>query len=698
MKKRRALIYVALCILIGQAVALGLYGKRMSTKAGDVTQARVISEESSGNNWLVHGRTFGAQHFSPLKQVSDKSIGNLGLAWSTDIDTRMGLTAEPIVVDGIAYVSAPFSIVWAVDAATGKILWNFNPKVKLNLSLGSSYAARINRGVAVWSGKVFVGTGDCRLIAIDAASGKQVWESKVCDPLEGLGSAIDMAPRVGKGKVFVGSYGSDLGVRGFVAGFDAESGKELWRFWTVPGDPAKPYESKTVEMAAKTWPEKDGWKEGGGVVWDGMTYDEVSGLLFFGTDGAGIVDGEKYPGLGDRLFSECIVAVNPDTGEYVWHYATTPNDAWDYNANVPITAADLTIMGQKQRVVMVAPKNGFFYVFEAKTGKLLSAKPFAKVTWASSVDMETGRPVEIPAAVNRKSGEHVRGALPTGLGAHNWHAQSYSPLTGLVYIPAVDAPSDYEEDRSPGMHLDGKLLAWDPVSQSARWSVQRPVAVNGGTLSTAGNLVFQGMASGEFAAYAADDGHKLWSVRTGSSIVAAPVTYTVGNEQYVLIPVGWGGGTRMWETNQAASREGMHGPSRLMAFKLGAKTPMPIASAKEMPVPKPPDQTFTPEQVKLGQSLWWPQHCWFCHGDTRERTLNGAPPDLRYSPPEVHRDWYAIVLGGSRADKGMLGFSRINSAVPVQLTVKEADALHAYIIDRAWKAYNEEQKGQSSEK
>jgi PQQ-dependent dehydrogenase (methanol/ethanol family) len=696
MNKKRTVICIAACILIGLAVDPSLNAVR-STRAGDVTQARVMSEESSGNNWLVGGRTFGAQHFSPLKQISDKSIGNLGLAWSTDIDTRMGLPAEPLVVDGTAYISAPFSIVYALNAGTGKILWKFDPKVRLDLSLGSSYAARINRGVAVWNGKVFVGTGDCRLVAIDAASGRQVWESKVCDPLEGLGSAIDMAPRVGKGKVFVGSYGSDLGVRGFVAGFDAETGKELWRFWTVPGDPAKPYESKALEMAAKTWPDKDDLKEGGAVVWDGMTYDEVSGLLFFGTDGTGILDGKRYPGVGDRLFSECIIAVNPDTGEYVWHYATTPNDSWDYNVNVPITAADLTIAGQKRRVVMVAPKNGFFYVLEAGTGKLLSAKPIAKVTWATSVDLETGRPVEIAAALERKPGERVP-ALPTGLGAHNWHAQSYSPLTGLVYIPAVDAPPGYDIGSEEGSHLIGELLAWDPVSQSARWSVQRPNAVNGGTLSTAGNLVFQGTATGEFAAYAADDGRSLWSVQTGSSIEAAPVTYTVDKEQYVLIPVGWGAGTRMWESGQSASREGMHGPSRLMAFKLGATTPMPVTSANEIAVPKPPDQTFSPEQVKLGQSLWWPKHCWFCHGDSRERTLGGAPPDLRYSPPEVHRDWYAIVLGGSRADKGMLGFTSIKSAVPTQMTPQEADALHAYIIDRSWKAYNEQQNEQSRQK
>jgi quinohemoprotein ethanol dehydrogenase len=688
--RNRIIGAISSCILSG-TVAVVCVAANAKREAGDVNQVRVVAEASTGNDWLVSGRTFDAQHFSPLQKVNDKNVGSLGLAWSTDIDTRMGLTAEPIVVDGIAYISAPFSIVYALNAGTGRILWRFDPKVNLQLSLGSSYAARINRGVAAWNGKVYVGTGDCRLIAIDAGSGKQVWSSNVCDPREALGSAIDMAPRVGNGKIFVGSYGSDLGVRGFVAAFDAESGKEVWRFWTVPGDPAKPYESKALEMAAKTWPDKDAWRQGGGVVWDGMTYDNETGLLIFGTDGAGILDSGKGPGVGDRLFTEAIVAVNADTGEYVWHYSTTPNDAWDYNANVPITAADLTVGGQKVRAVMAAPKNGFFYVLNARTGKIISAKPFAKVTWASSVDLETGRPVEIPEVRDRKAGERVR-ALPTGLGAHNWFAQSYSPLTGLVYIPATDVPDNYEGGPGPGIQLIGKLLAWDPVSQSPRWSAEHPAGVNGGTLATAGNLVFQGTAGGEFAAYAADNGKKLWSVETGSSIEAAPVTFMIKDEQYVLIPVGWGSGTRMWETGQSVSRAGMHGPARLMAFRVGAKTPVPQVSSVEMPMPKPPEQTFTAEQVKNGQGLWRTKHCWFCHGDSRERGLNGAPPDLRWAPPEVHKEWYAIVLAGTRADKGMFGFAQINSGVPTTMTMAEADAIHAYVIDRAWQEYNAGQK------
>src|SRR5216684_8669935 len=451
-------------------------------KPGDVTEARVTSEAAAGNNWLLNGRTFDEGHFSPLKQITDQNVSGLGVAWFLDIDTAMGVVSEPIVVDGVIYVSAPMSKVYAVDAVSGKLIWKFDPHIRLNMAINGSYSARTNAGVAVWDGRVFVGTGDCRLIAVDATAGKQLWEATVCDPTQ---TGITGAPHIAKGRVLMGFNGSDDGVRGALIAYDAQSGKEAWRFWSVPGDPSKAFETKALEMAAKTWSGKDSWKIGGGDVWNAITYDETTGLVIFGTAGAGVDYGElSYIKVsGDKLFSGCIIAVNADTGEYAWHFQTSAPGMQTENNH--ILMADLTINGEKRHVAMTAPKNGFFYVLDAKTGKLLSAKPLVKTVWASAMDLQTGRAVEIPKS--------------TGGGrqwtVHNWWPMSYSTLTGLVYVPATDRRADAKaavESGESGVGLEGRLIAWNPVSQSARWSVEEQIATNGGVLSTAGNLVFQG--------------------------------------------------------------------------------------------------------------------------------------------------------------------------------------------------------------
>src|SRR6202171_2141508 len=304
----RTIILVTLCFAIAMGIALHS-SAGSPAKPGDVTESRVTADTADGNNWLLNGRTFDEQHFSPLKQITDKNVGSLGLAWYLDIDSAMGVVAEPIVVDGVIYVSAPLSKVYAVDAATGKSLWKFDPKVRLDQAINGSYSARTNAGVAVWDGKVYVGTGDCRLIAVNATSGKQVWEAAVCDPAQ---TGITGAPHVAKGKILMGYNGSDDGVRGSLVAYDAETGKEAWRFWTVPGKPAKGFETKALEMAAKTWQGKDAWKIGGGDVWTAITYDPVTGLVIFGTAGAGVDYGElsSIKVSGDKLFAGCIIAVN----------------------------------------------------------------------------------------------------------------------------------------------------------------------------------------------------------------------------------------------------------------------------------------------------------------------------------------------------------------------------------------------------
>ncbi len=684
----------------GACLALGIGAgckapAETAARAGDVTEARVASESGAGTNWLLNGRTFDEAHFSPLVQINDKNVNGLGLAWYLDIDGAMGVVAEPIVVDGVIYVSAPQSRVYAVDAASGKLIWKFDPHVRLNMAINGSYSARTNAGVAVWDGRVYVGTGDCRLIAVDAAKGKQLWEATVCDPTQ---TGITGAPHIAKGKVLMGYNGSDDGVRGALIAYDAGTGKEAWRFWTVPGDPSKPFETKALEMAAKTWSGKDSWKIGGADVWNAITYDEATGLVIFGTAGAGVDYGElsSIKVSGDKLFSGCIIAVNADTGEYAWHFQTSAPGMQTENNHILI--ADLNINGAKRHVAMTAPKNGFFYALDAKTGKLLSAKPLVKTLWASAVDLQTGRAVEIPKSAGGGRQWTV----------HNWWPMSYNAQTGLVYIPTTDRRADVKamvESGESGGGLEGRLIAWDPVSQSARWSVEEPIATNGGVLSTAGNLVFQGQGTGEFAAFAADSGKQLWSIKTGSAIESIPVTFSVKGEQYVITPVGWGSGSRLFAPARTmVTNESARGPVRLLAFKLGATSTYTAPPVVIPTVPEPPKLTASRETIHKGAVLYQKFVCDGCHSPgtdgSRAWVLDGAIPDLRYMPADVQRDWYGIVLGGSHWDKGMPGFADPPKfAFPnAKMTVQDADAIHAYVIAQSWKAYKGEQDAAHSKR
>ena len=687
MNSLRTLGVASLCLALGINAGCKAPAET-AAKAGDVTEARVASEFSAGTNWLLNGRTFDEAHFSPLTQINDKNVNGLGLAWYLDFDGAMGVVAEPIVVDGVIYVSAPQSRVYAVDAASGKLIWKFDPHVRLNMAINGSYSARTNAGVAVWDGRVYVGTGDCRLIALDAAAGKQLWEATVCDPTQ---TGITGAPHIAKGKILMGYNGSDDGVRGALIAYDAQTGKEAWRFWTAPGDPAKPFESKALEMAAKTWSGKDSWRIGGADVWNAITYDEATGLVIFGTAGAGVDYGElsSIKVSGDKLFSGCIIAVNADTGEYAWHFQTSAPGMQTENNH--ILMADLTIDHEKRRVAMTAPKNGFFYVLDAKTGKLLGAKPLVKTVWASAVDLQTGRAAEIPKSAGGGRQWTV----------HNWWPMSYNAQTGLVYVPTTDRRADAKaavESGESGVGLEGRLIAWDPVSQSARWSVEEPIATNGGVLSTAGNLVFQGQGTGEFAAFAADSGKQLWSIKTGSAIESIPVTFSVKGEQYVITPVGWGSGSRLFAPARTmATPESKRGPVRLYAFKLGGAVPFPYPDIKIPPVPKPPEQRASKDTIRKGEKLYVSFYCEGCHSPGIDGSgawvEDGAVPDLRYAPPEVHKDWYQIVMGGSHWSKGMPGLADPPKfAFPnAHMTVADADAIHAYVIDQAWKAYKGEQ-------
>jgi len=685
----RRILFLALS-LCGVALVTALHSiADSSAKAGDVTEARVTADGATGANWLLNGRTFDAKHFSPLSQINDKNISNLTLAWYLDIDSVMGVVSEPIVVDGVAYVSAPQSKIYAIDAATGKVVWKFDPRVRLDMAINGSYSARTNGGVAVWNGKVFVGTGDCRLVAVNAATGKEIWEATVCNPTQ---TGITGAPHIAKGRVLIGYNGSDDGVRGSLVAYDADTGDQIWRFWTVPGNPAKKIETKALEMAAQTWRGNEWWRAGGGDVWNAITYDDATGLVIFGTAGTGVDYGElsSIKATGDRLFSGCIIAVDAETGEYAWHFQTSAPGMQTENNH--ILMADLSISGEKRHVAMTAPKNGFFYVLDAKTGKLISAKQLVNTTWAHSYDLSTGRAIEVPP-------EQGGGRQWT---VHNWWPMSYSDATGLVYVPATDrvagAKAEVESGES-GEGLEGRLIAWDPVKQEARWSVEERIAVNSGVLSTAGNLVFQGQGTGEFAAYAADSGKKLWSIETKSAIDAIPVTYSVNNEQYVLTPVGWGSGSRLFAPARTmVDKTSKYGPTRIYAFKLNGKAPFPTPKIVVPPVPKPPEQSGTPEMIKKGEKLYGTFVCDGCHSPGLDGTgawiENDVIPDLRYMPAEAHKNWYAIVLGGSHWKKGMPGFADPPKfAFPnMRMTAADADAIHAYVIDGAWKLYNAEKQ------
>jgi len=672
---------------------------------GNVTQARVLAEAGRGDNWLVNGGNFESQHFSPLKIITDQNIGGLGLAWTLAVNSPMGLSAEPIVVDGVIYLGAPFDIVYAIDGATGKVRWGFDPHIRINGPWRNSYEGRKNRGVAVWNGKVYVGTGDCRMVAIDAATGKKVWETLVCDADQ---TGITEAPRVGDGKVFTGWAGMEYDVRGGVVAVDAETGKKVWTFWTTPGDPSKPYESRTMEAAAKTWI-GESWKLGGANVWTAITYDAVTNLLLFGTSTTGEDVGD-FTGIksgGNRLFANSIVAVNASTGQYVWHYQTDipPNGAEEFH----IMVANMIVDGKEQRVAMTIPRNGVFYTLDARTGKPvlpprgidgtvvsalnqidLNAVPSA--TPGTAVGTRGGGAPDESGVLTWGEASRINAASgPTTSMGHAWFPMGYNAQTGLMYIPAYETLG---RGAAQGALAKGKLVAYDPIKQQQRWVATVPLSINGGVLPTAGNLVFFGDASGDFSAYAADTGNRIWSVKTGSAIQSVPVTYVVNGEQYVLMPIGLGGGFRLFgRVSNMATMETKRGPAAVLAFKLGGKAAMPPINAYIPDVPKPPEQTASPEQVQQGQRVYNKFFCQKCHSPEADGSgawaLDGEVPDLRYMPLSVHRRFNGIVLGGSNKAKGMPGFRTppgwpwINTG----MTQEEADALHAYLIDVQWQTY-----------
>jgi len=692
---------IALCVIAAFCAGCGRHGAHDDNSGtgakGPLNEARLLRADGEPGNWMLHGRTYNEQRFSPLKLVNDKNAGELGLTWFYDLDTRRGQEATPIVVDGVMYFTTAWSKVFALNAATGAPLWSYDPKVIPEWAVNACCDV-VNRGVAVWGGKVFFGTLDGRLIALDAATGRRVWEKLTID--RKFRYTITGAPRVVKGKVIIGNGGAEMGVRGYVSAYDSETGEMAWRFYTVPGNPAKPFENPILANAAKTWT-GEWWKYGGGgTVWDSIVYDPELDLLFIGVGNGGPWNPRiRSPLGGDNLFTCSIVALRPETGEYVWHYQENPDEAWDYDSDEQMILADLTISGQPRKVLMHAPKNGIFYVLDRATGALISAAPYTHITWASGVDMKTGRPVE--TALARYPGRNSEVIIPGPLGAHSWQPMSFSPLTGLVYIPIQDVGFPYKSDAdfhaknlgfdvgidfaAAGMpqnpqikkaimnSVRGRLVAWNPIQQKQAWDVDRPEAWNGGVVSTAGNLVFEGTAKGNFEAYRADTGAKVWSYPIQTGAIAGPITYMVSGEQYVAILAGWGGVFPLAAGEPALKSGRVRNVSRMLAFKLGAKAVLPALPEMEAEVLHPPAATADASTVHRGEQMYQ-RFCGNCHGDVA--VSGGVLPDLRYSSTLTNDQWFSVVLGGLLRENGMVSFAQVISR-------GDAAAIRAYVIFRA---------------
>ena len=526
-----------------------------------VDDGALVGADSRRGDWLSYGRTYDEQRFSPLDQIHDGNADKLGLAWAFDTATDRGLEATPLVINGVMYTTGSWSVVYAIDARTGKQLWKFDPEVHRKYD-ALACCDVVNRGAAFYKGRVYLGALDGRLIAIDAKTGKSAWQTTTVDQTQAY--TITGAPRIAKGKVIIGNGGAEYGVRGYVSAYDAETGQLAWRFYTVPGDPSRPQESKALEAALPTWKGNDWWKfGGGGTVWDSIVYDPEINLLYVGT-GNGSVWSRKVrsPGGGDNLYLSSIVALNADTGKYAWHYQTTPGDNWDYNAAQPMILADLTIGGRVQKVLMQAPKNGFFYVLDRATGKLISGQPYVFTSWATGIDKQTGRPIETEAARYRYTPVRLS---PSPVGAHHWPPMAFNPTTGFVYYPGQETSSAFAMEEKfefkegqwnlgirrgtpPGAKPvpppppdpkapapGGFFVAWDPVAQKAAWKI--PFLSSGGALSTAGQLIFVGNSAGKFFAMDPLSGKTLWETQLGQG-VATPISYELDGKQYIAVMSG----------------------------------------------------------------------------------------------------------------------------------------------------------------
>jgi quinohemoprotein ethanol dehydrogenase len=687
-------------LLVSSAIGQGAGANGFGAAA--VNHQRQLNADKEPGTWMSAGRTYDEQRYSPLTQINKANIKDLGLAWYGDIDTERGQESTPVVVDGMLYVTSAWSKLFAYNAKTGELIWKYDPKV--DTAFGQVACCDVvNRGVAAWNGKIYLGALDGRLIALDSKTGKEVWTVQTTDPK--LPYTITQVPRIAKGAVIIGNAGAEYSIRGYVSAYDLETGKLKWRFYTVPGNPKDGFDNQPeLKKAAETW-SGEWWKfGGGGTAWDSILYDPKTNLVYFGTgNGLSWSRTIRDPKGGDNLFVASIVAVNADTGKYAWHYQSVPGDEWDYDVTNPLMTADLVIGGKKRHVLMQAPKTAFFYVWDAKTGKLISAEKFGPANWASRIDPKTG-PVVNPDV--RYTVTKAAIVQPAPLGAHNWHPMSFSPRTGLVYIPVTESVTAFQsadpakftmKERAyntgtisaspeitalfnqPGALKRGNISSWlaayDPVSAKVVWKA-KPNAVYGasGTMVTASDLVFMGNHSGEFSAYDARTGDKVWSIKVDAKVVAAPSTYVIDGEQYVALLVGARGLPEGVVRTSAVSQNN----SRILVFKLGANAKLPTrefkASTTTLAKLDPPLLTGTNEQVIDGQGAYG-KYCSGCHG--ANAVADKTAPDLRLTTLlRSKADWDAVVLGGSRAAGGMASFKAI-------LADGDSENILHYVVSRA---------------
>lgn len=649
-------------------------------------------------DWPVHGGTDLEQRFSPLEQINDRNVGKLGLSWSAEFDSNRGQEATPIVVNGVMYVSTAWSRLYAFDAASGRQLWRYDPKIAGRVGFDACCDV-VSRGVAVSEGRVFLAALDGRLVALDAKTGKVLWSVQTTDPAKPY--TITGAPRVMKDKVIIGNGGAEYGVRGYVTAYSVKTGKQAWRFYTVPGDPkAQPdgvaSDAILKKAATPTWAGK--WYEygGGGTVWDAIVYDPELNQVYLGVgNGSPWNHKVRSEGKGDNLFLSSIVALDPDTGAYRWHYQQTPAESWDFTATQPIILATLKIDGVDRKVLMQAPKNGFFYVVDRTNGRLISAKNYVSVNWASGIDLATGRPIENPDA---RYAEKPFAMYPSALGGHSWHPMAFDPRSQLVYLPTYQfvmvygnapsfefrpgtwntaistelqtPPDNPIELKNATSSFQGRLVAWDPVAQKEVWSVAHDTVQNGGVLATAGNLVFQGTGTGRFQSRRAKDGELLWSFAAQDGIIAGPVSYQLGDTQYVAVVAGYGGGFGLGE---GAEKPTFRPNGRVLVFALNGQAQLPKAEGAVLPL-NPPTERFTDTQINRGRQLYT-DNCYRCHGAGAQSA--GVLPDLRRSSALQHRDaWSSIVNDGALESKGMIGFAR-------WLSKDQIEDIRAYVALKA---------------
>lgn len=633
-----------------------------------------------GANWTLYGLDSNEQRFSPLEQINAETVGKLGLAWSMELPAQArSMQGTPLAIDGKLYFTTSLSKLYAVEAKTGKLLWEYDPEVGKEHPRTLRTTQQGSRGIGYYEGSILLASLDGRLISVNAASGKPNWTVDTIDEPD-TRKVITGAPRVFDGKVIVGNSGADFGTRGYVSTYDAKTGKFLWRFYTVPGDPAKGFEDETQKMAAKTW-SGEWWRwGGGGTVWNAMTYDKDLDRVYIGVGNSSNYNpAQRSPGGGDNLFLCSIVALDAKTGKYIWHYQLNPREEWDWKATNDIMLADLNIQGEQRPVLMQAAVNGFFYVLDRRDGKLLSAEKFGKATWADRIDLKTGRPVE--AANVRYGNDKPVTLYPSQLGVHNWQAMSFNPALGLVYIPTLQRPGTYwtnaqKAKEAEGFTLGSKhyefalgsrfslatvdkddgtggLVAWDPVTQKARWTVKHVTGWNGGTLATASGLVFQGTADGWLHGYDGANGKELWKYNVGNGVLAPPVTYLVDGEQYITLLVGYGAAS----PDDPGWRFGKNLP-RVVTFKLGGTAklaPTPPAGSAVKPI-YDPAVPIDEAAAKRGIDLWI-RNCSVCH---TPGGANANYPDLRESAmAHDYETLRKIVREGALSQLGMPQFDEL---------------------------------------